>query len=109
MAAAARSLYIYYRVTQAELARAVAAVQAMQAGLCAHHPGLRAQVLRRVEAAPAAMAAPGAEAAVTLMEVYTAAQGVDDAWVAEIEAEAARLPFETRASPRHLELFEPCG
>lgn len=109
MAAAARSLYVYYRLTQGDLTRAVAAVQVMQAALCARHPGLQAQLLRRAETASTAAAVAGAEAVVTLMEVYTAPQGVDDAWVIAIEAEAARLPDATRASPRHLELFEPCG
>lgn len=109
MAAAARNLYVYYRVTLAEQARAVAAVQAMQAGLCTRHPGLRAQVLRRVEAAAAAGAATGTDPVVTLMEVYSAVHGVDDACAAEIESDAARLPFETRAGARHMEWFEPCG
>lgn len=109
MAAAARSLYIYYRVTQAELARAVAAVQAMQAGLCARHPGLQAQVLRRVETAAAAEAVAGAGPVVTLMEVYSVPQGVDGALLAEVEAAAACQPPEARASARHLEWFEPCG
>lgn len=104
-----RSLYVYYRVTQAELARAVAAVQAMQAGLCARHPGLQAQVLRRVEAAAAAVAEAGADAVVTLMEVYSAPQGVSDALLAEIEAAAASQWTEARMGARHLERFEPCG
>lgn len=109
MAAAARSLYVYYRVTQAELARAVDAAQAMQAGLCARHPGLHAQVLRRVEAAAVAGAAAAGDAVVTLMELYSTPQGVDDALLAEIEAAAASRRPEARVSARHVELFEPCG
>ena len=104
-----RSLYVYYRVTQAELARAVAAVQVMQTGLCARHPGLQAQVLRRVETAAAAVAEAGADAVVTLMEVYSAPQGVSDALLAEIEAAAASQGTEVRMGARHLERFEPCG
>ena len=109
MTAAARSLYIYYRVTPADLARAVASVRALQADLCARHPGLQAQVLRRVEAAPDGMPAQDADRPVTLMEVYAAEPGVDDALLGEIEAAAAAQRPQFGTSARHLELFEPCG
>lgn len=111
MAAACRRLYVYYRVSREGVAGAVAAVQAMQARLCARRPGLQAQVLRRVEDEAYAPASGGDGSTVTLMEVYSAPLGVDAACLAEIEAEAALLPFTKPDSARHLELFEssePC-
>jgi len=109
MVAAGRRLYVYYRVAREGEASAIAATQAMQARLCSRLPGLQAQVLRRVEGEEFAPADRGDGSTVTLMEVYSAPRGVDAACVAEIEAEAARLPFATPAPARHLELFEPCA
>ena len=111
MATGGRSVYVYYRVAHADLPRVVAAVQAMQARLCAGHPGLGAQLLRRVDAIDAALAARRrgeAAPSVTLMELYAAPPGVDGALQAEIEAAAAALPTAAVAGERHVELFEPC-
>jgi hypothetical protein len=89
-AAAARRLYVYYRVADSALAASVHAVGMMQAGLTAAYPGLRAELLRR----------PGRDnGEVTLMEVY--AGSMTPALLAAIEQAAAALP-----QPRHNELFE---
>jgi hypothetical protein len=86
-----RRLYVYYAVAEAELARTVQAVRAVQADLMASHPGLRADVLRRPELR-------GGQ--VTLMESY--ASGVTPALQAALDLAARDLP-----QPRHSEVFDP--
>lgn len=91
------ALYIYYRVAEADLPAACAAVQAMQATLAAAEPGLHCGLLRR----------PGVrEGRVTLMETYAAAKGIDGAGEARIEAAAAVLAGWI-SDGRHVERFEP--
>ncbi len=89
-AAAARRLYVYYRVEPPALAATVHSVRVMQAGLTAAHPGLRAELLRRPDLD---------KGEVTLMEVY--AGSVTPALLAALAQAAVALP-----QPRHNELFE---
>ncbi len=90
-----RRHYVYYRVAQADLAVAVAAVGAVQAALKARHAGLGAELLRR----------PGArDGAVTLMEVWIFDAGHD---AQAIETEAAAASQRWCRDGRHLEVFEP--
>lgn len=92
-----RRLYIYYRVAAGDLAQAVAAIRALQAGLSLTVPGLRAELLRR----------PGApDEQVTLMETYAAPFGIDEALQHRIEADFAALALPLQG-PRHTEVFEP--
>lgn len=102
--AGGRQLYVYYRVAPADLAHVVAGVLGMQARLLARHPGLAAQLMQRVAGDEAATG----DVALTLMETYTAPQGIDAATRAAIEAAAAALPAAARAGERHVECFEPC-
>jgi hypothetical protein len=74
----------------------------MQAALCARHPGLNAELLRR----------PGStDGQITVMETYTAEapQGVEEALQAAIEADAAQALQGLLRSERHVEVFEPCA
>jgi hypothetical protein len=90
--------YVYYRVAEADLAGAVAAIGAMQQRLLIAHPGLEADRLRR----------PGAaDGLVTLMEIYRAAGGLSDAMGRAIEAEAAATLSHWLVGSRHIENFEP--
>lgn len=89
-----RRHYVYYRVGVADFGAAVAAVQAMQAGLARDHPGLTAECLRR----------PGdSEGVVTLMEVYIFEAGHD---AAAIERAAAAASARWCRGTRHVEIFE---
>ena len=84
-----RRLYVYYRVSVADLGATVAAVRTMQIALTAKLPGLRAELLRRPEQQ---------DGTVTLMETYAGdATGV----ATELVLAAQALP-----QPRHLEWFE---
>jgi hypothetical protein len=88
-----RRIYVYYRIAQADLDAVREKVLALQARLCADHAGLRAELLRRPEAA---------EGQLTLMEIYVCEQGIDAALQAAIEAAAS---YAGLAGPRHLEAF----
>lgn len=89
----ARRLYVYYRVAEPALTATVHAVQGLQAGLLARHPGLQAQLLRRPEL-------QGGE--VTLMEAYAGA--ITPALAAAIGQAAAAIS--ALPQPRHVELFD---
>jgi Domain of unknown function (DUF4936) len=86
----ARRLYVYYRVPQAQLAAAAAAVRQVQATLVAAHPGLQAELLRRPELR---------DGDVTLMETY--AGPLTGAVLAAITQAKSALP-----PPRHSEHFD---
>ena len=88
-----RRIYVYYRIAQADLDAMREKVLALQARLCADHAGLRAELLRRPEAA---------EGQLTLMEIYVCEQGIDAALQAAIEAAAS---YAGLAGPRHVEAF----
>ena len=77
-----RRIYVYYRIAQADLDAVREKVLALQARLCADHAGLRAELLRRPEAA---------EGQLTLMEIYVCEQGIDAALQAAIEAAGGKL------------------
>ncbi len=95
MAVAGLRHYVYYRVGEADLGAAVAAVGTVQRALRNAHPGLSAECLRR----------PGAkDGLVTLMEVYAFGPAHDPAAV-EAEAAAASAPW--RRGERHVEAFVP--
>lgn len=113
--AAGRRLYVYYRVATTAAPAAVAVVRAMQARLCAAHPGLEAELLwRPPEAEPAAAGADAAGgptdglAERTLMEVYRRPGGVDPALAQAIADAAAALPGAAGRAARHVEVFTPC-
>ena len=86
----ARRLYVYYRVDEAALPATVAAVHALQSGLRAAHPGLRAGLQRRPETQLGQ---------VTLMEAYAGA--VTPVLLQALDVAAAGLP-----QPRHNEVFD---
>ena len=88
-----RRIYVYYRIAQADLDAVREKVLALQARLCADHAGLRAELLRRPEAA---------EGQLTLMEIYVCEQGIDAVLQAAIEAAAS---YAGLAGPRHVEAF----
>jgi hypothetical protein len=87
----ATRLYVYYKVPEAALAATVAAARQVQAALCAAHPGLQADLLRRPEATGGL---------VTLMETYAGA--LTPAVEAAIAEATSALP-----QPRHSERFIP--
>lgn len=101
--APAREVFVYYRVRAEDLAAVGAAVDALHARWRELHPGLACTRLRR-EAEPDASLQ-----AVTLMEVFTAPQGVPLAWQHAIEtaANAALAPW--LAGSRHVEVFVRCA
>lgn len=91
-----RRLYVYYRVDEADLKAAAQAVRDCHAALMRAEPGLGCELLRRPEVR---------DGQVTLMEIYTAANGIDNAQQTRIETtiEQLRLPL---AGPRRTEVFE---
>lgn len=100
-----RRLFIYYRVHAAQLADALAAAARLQSLLCASHPGLRAELLRRPDVE---------DSHVTLMETYTmdaavAPHGVDAGLQAAIDTEARTLLGHWVAGVRHVEVFDTCA
>jgi Domain of unknown function (DUF4936) len=91
-----RSLYIYWKVAPARKAGALQAVRRFQHGL----PAVQATVLQRADEANAA--------AVTLMETYTAPQGLTAEVVRNlIDTSAATLAAWAEGGARHAEVFEP--
>ena len=91
-----RRLYVYYRVAETDLSVAVRAVRQCHAALMQADPQLHCELLRRPEVR---------DDQVTLMEIYTAANGIDSAQQTRTEAaiEHLKLPL---ASLRHTEVFE---
>ena len=89
----ARCLFVYYRVLEAALPAVLAEVRALQAGLMAAQPGLKAELLRRPELR---------DGEVTLMEAY--AGGDLTAWSVALDAAVAARP--ALPAPRHAETFD---
>jgi hypothetical protein len=83
-------------VDPAAAERAQARVQAAQAALRSHWPGLEARLWRREGGARP-----------TLMETYAHPGGVDPALKAEIDAAMAAALDGLDAGPRHVEVFVP--
>jgi quinol monooxygenase YgiN len=94
-----RRLYIYFRVKRGSVADVVAAVRELQAAWQAAMPGLRCELMRRID--------EGGD--VTLMETYACAQGVSVEWQERIEREAAVRLSQWLVGQRHIEIFEPCA
>lgn len=96
-AAFGRHLFVYYRVHQADLDQALTAARSAQAALLSRRADLTAALWRR----------PGVrDQQVTLMETYSAPDGLDAALVADIEHQA-EAGAAWRCGQRHCEWFEP--
>jgi hypothetical protein len=96
-----RRLFVYWKLSRADLAAALAAARTLQHALQTAHPSLRCALLERADDAAAAEA--------TLMETYAAdgPGGVDAALQAVIESAAAGALARYQRGPRHVEVFEP--
>jgi quinol monooxygenase YgiN len=94
-----RRLYIYFRVERDRVAEVAAAVRALQAAWSAAMPGLRCELMRRVDDS----------GDVTLMETYSCGDGVGADWQARIETDAAKHLQRWLLGERHIEIFEPCA
>jgi quinol monooxygenase YgiN len=94
-----RRLYIYFRVERDSEAAAVIAVRELQAAWQAAMPGLRCELMRRVDDS----------GHVTLMETYACAEGVSTAWQERIERDAEKSLRPWLVGERHVEVFEPCA
>jgi quinol monooxygenase YgiN len=94
-----RRLYIYFRVKRDSVADVVAAVRELQTALQAAMPGLRGELMRRIDEGDH----------VTLMETYAGAHGVTAEWQERIERDAAVRLGRWLIGPRHVEVFEPCA
>jgi Domain of unknown function (DUF4936) len=99
--AAARQLFVYYRVDSALEAQAIRVVHKLQQQLRAQHPGLSATLMRREDVH---------DGACTLMEIYAArGDGIGEELQRSIEAAAARDLASIETGPRHVEVFEACA
>jgi hypothetical protein len=106
-----RELFIYYRIQTVRAAAALAAVQAMQQGLCDRHPRLAARLLRRPDE-PGDNPNDTPNDQQTWMETYSfpdAGGGVSFELQAEIEAHAADVLMPFVLGARHIEIFVPCA
>ena len=92
-------LYIYWKVSAAQLQPALQATRALQVALQLRHAGLQARLLQRGDDAGTP----------TLMEIYTLPGGISPGVQQDIEDEAVlRLaPLAPPAVQRHVERFEP--
>jgi hypothetical protein len=91
------NVYIYYRVSAADLAAACAAVRVLQQQLCVSYPGMQTDLLQRPQVV---------EGNVTLMEIYTALPA--DCALLVLQADIERSAEGMSAylqSPRHVEVF----
>lgn len=93
-----RTLFVYYRVAEADAAAAADAIKQCQAELSMAHPGLRCQLWRRPEASTSE---------VTVMESYAAPDGIDEALAQRIEAQATLALLPWLRGTRHTEVFVP--
>jgi hypothetical protein len=96
-AAAPRQLFIYWRVTIAQLPLARQAMLDVQQRLCREHAGLQASLLLRDDEAGAAEA--------TLMETYASPGGIDSSLQRRIDALCDAATAAWRRGPRHVEAF----
>lgn len=95
-----RRLFIYFRVECESEAAVVTALRALQAAWQSAMPGLRCELLRRVD--------EGGDV-VTLMETYAHCNGVGAAWQERIERDASVHLQPWLVGERHVEVFEPCA
>jgi hypothetical protein len=95
-----RALFIYWKVPAEDLAGALAAARAFQAGLSQRHPSLSACLYQRAESG---------SAVVTLMETYTQPGGLDAIAMQDLVdgGHAALAPW--CAGRRHVEQFDLLG
>jgi hypothetical protein len=92
-----RNLFVYWRVDADRAEAAVLAVQAFHAGLRVKQPGVQTSLYRRSEAS---------KAGVTLMEIYAAAGGFDDARQVGLLADASQVLAGWALEGRHVEVFD---
>lgn len=95
-----RSLFVYFRVERLSEGAVISAVRSLHAARQSEMPGLRCELLRRVD---------DDSAVVTLMETYVAEGGVSMHWQALIEREACAHLQPWLVGERHTEVFEPCA
>jgi len=93
-------LFIYWKIPSAHAQAALDAVRQAQAALRAAHPGLKAELFRRRDAAAAT------ESIVTGMETYAMAGGIDEhlQWQLVTAGNETLRPF--GAPHRQVEAFE---
>ena len=96
-AAFGRQLFVYYRVNQADLDRALTAARTAQAALISGHADLTAALWRRPDVR---------DQQVTVMETYSAPAGLGPALAADIERQA-EAGAAWRCGERHCEWFDP--
>jgi hypothetical protein len=97
-----RQLFIYWRVSHADLPAALAALREWHAGLIAQHPGLRCTLYRRTD---------GATADATVMESYAIDMplphaGIDEALQRHIDQCGRALLARWLRGTRHVEVFD---
>ena len=91
------SLYIYYRVTEAELAVACRIARAMQQQICCRYPGLQTDLLKRPQAVAGV---------ITLMEIYTDLPACCELVDLQIDIERSSEVLSVYLqSTRHVEVF----
>lgn len=93
---APESLFIYFRLTSSQALQARQRLGAMQAELRARHPGLTARLLARIDGQDSPE--------LTWMEIYEHAQGLSEAFRADLRAAVQALPTGL-IGPRHTESF----
>lgn len=100
MSPGAAQVFAYYRVRPADALAVVAAVRALHDTLQAVMPGLVCTLSRRADSDTELL---------TLMETYTHADGVDDAWRLSIDCSARDALAAWVVGERHVEVFVPCA
>ncbi len=100
MSPGAANQYVYYRVRPADAPALIAAVRALHATWQAALPGLACTLSQRAEI--------GAEL-LTLMETYSHAEGLGQAWQRDIERAARDRLAAWIVGERHVESFVPCA
>jgi hypothetical protein len=95
-----RSLFIYWKLDPALAGAALQAARRWQADLRARHPGLQTGLYRRSDESARA------EGAVTVMETYASAPGIDGPLAAAIDAAGVAGLAPLGAPRRHVEVFD---
>ena len=100
MSAGPAQVFVYYRVSAADAAAAIAAVQVCQAHFRLASPGLVCTLSRRADDAAEHL---------TLMETYAHADGVTAAVQRDIERQMRAALEAWLVGERHIEVFVPCA
>ena len=97
-----RSIFIYWKTSRELAPAAVAGMANFQRGLRTRQPGLVARLYRRADEA---------DAAVTLMETYSRAGGIDTTLQQELVTSGMRAAAGWCRGERHVEVFDelPAG